>query len=509
MMPVNGTKRRREQTPGTEGGTFCASRKIVFLPFQRRFLRRALASDVAIAALSVPRGEGKSLLAADLLAEALPGGRRYLAGGESILLAGSMNQARAVFRFLRARYPCTNHKDLKCTACELRWTDSYQRIGVTHWPTDTRISVRGKSGKLALGLVNCPIIVGDEPASWDVIGGQEMIDALITSAGKTQQLLCLVGTLAPGAAEGWWRALIAAGSQPGIYVQSLAADPAKWDRWREIRRVNPVSRVNPILRDALRRELTEAKRDDRAKARFLSYRLNVPSSDTSTVLLTVDEWRRCLARAVPPRAGRPAVGVDLGGGRAWSAATALYANGRIEAVAVAPGTPSLADQEKRDRVPRRTYQRLADRGVLTTDGDRRVPRVSALVDRVMAWRPSSITCDRFRLAELQDAVKGRCPVYPRIARWSEASADIRAARRIALDGPLSVAPEARDLLSASLAAAKVESDTSGNSRLVKRSTNNEGRDDVAVAFTLAAGTRERRRRPAAGIVRSCLVESCA
>ena len=93
MMPVNGTKRRREQTPGTEGGTFCASRKIVFLPFQRRFLRRALASDVAIAALSVPRGEGKSLLAADLLAEALPGGRRYLAGGESILLAGSMNQA--------------------------------------------------------------------------------------------------------------------------------------------------------------------------------------------------------------------------------------------------------------------------------------------------------------------------------------------------------------------------------------------------------------------------------
>ena len=194
----------RGQTGRTVGGVLCARQdeKITYLPFQRRFLARSLRSGVAIAALSVPRGEGKSLLASDLLTEALPGGRRYLAGGESILLAGSMNQARTVFRFLRERYPCPNHTERKCTACELRWTDSYQRIGVTHWPTDTRITVRGKSGKLALGLANCPIIVGDEPASWDVLGGQEMIDALITAAGKTRQLLCLIGTLAP-AREGW------------------------------------------------------------------------------------------------------------------------------------------------------------------------------------------------------------------------------------------------------------------------------------------------------------------
>ena len=481
--------------------------EISYLPFQERFLKKSLSEGIAISALSVPRGEGKSLLAADLLTEALPGGRRYLAGGESILLAGSMNQARAVFRFLRARYPCPNHKDLKCLTCNLRWTDSYQRIGVTHWPTDTRISVRGKSGKLALGLVSCPIIVGDEPASWDVIGGQEMIDALITAAGKTKQLLCLIGTLAPGVEGGWWRELIAAGSQPGIYIQSLQANLEKLDQWREVLRVNPVAKVNPILRDALRREFDEAKRDDHAKARFRSYRMNCPTADEVSVLLTVDEWKRVLARAVPERRGRPVVGVDLGAGRAWSAATALWSNGRCEAVAIAPGVPSLTDQERRDRVPHHAYARLAASGVLTHDGDRRVPRVSALVDRVMAWRPKSITCDRFRLAELQDAVRGRCPVYPRVARWSDASADIRAARRIALDGPLSIAPEARDLMAASLAAAKVESDTSGNSRLVKRSTNNEGRDDVAVAFTLAAGAVLRPRPARGGILRSAICEA--
>ena len=503
---MNGTKPAGNGPQVTERVTFCA-RKTPFLPFQRRFLRRALSPGVAIAALSVPRGEGKSMLSAELLSEALPGGRLYLPGGESILLAGSMNQARAVFRFLRARYSCPEHTERKCTKCGLRWTDSHQRISVVDWRTETRITVRGKSGKLAMGLVNCPIIVGDEPASWDVIGGQEMIDALITAAGKTRQLLCLVGTLAPGAAGGWWRDLIAAGSSPGVYVQSLAGDPEKWASWREIMRVNPVAKVNPILHKALKRERDAAKRDDRAKARFLSFRLNVPTAETSTVLITVDEWQRVISRPVPERKGRPCCGIDLGGNRAWSAATAIYANGRTEAVAVAPGTPSIADQEKRDRVPRRTYQRLAESGVLTTDGDRRVPRVSALVDRVMKWRPASITCDRFRLSELQDAVRGRCPVYPRVARWSDASADIRDTRRIALDGPLSVAREARDLLAASLAAAKVESDTSGNQRLVKRSTNNEGRDDVAVALSLAAGAHSRRRQPRAGVVRSRLVEA--
>ena len=40
--------------------------------------------------------------------------------------------------------------------------------------------------------------------------------------------------------------------------------------------------------------------------------------------------------------GRPIVGVDLGGGRAWSSAVAYYPNGRVEALAVAPGVPDVA-----------------------------------------------------------------------------------------------------------------------------------------------------------------------
>ena len=192
----------RDSHQETAGVEECARRvgdPIVFLPFQRRFLKRSLSIDTSISALSIPRGGGKSLLASRLLDEALPGGRLYVPGAESILLSGSMNQSRAVFRFLRALYPCPQHTERKCLSCELRWTDSYQRISVTHWPTDTRIVVRGKSGKLALGLTNCPIIVGDEPAAWDASGGQEMYDALITSAGKNPAALVL------GRHPGSWR----------------------------------------------------------------------------------------------------------------------------------------------------------------------------------------------------------------------------------------------------------------------------------------------------------------
>ena len=76
---------------------------------------------------------------------------------------------------------------------------------------------------------------------------------------------------------------------------------------------------------------------------------------------------------------------------------------------------------------------------------------------------------------------------PRVTRWSDAAADIRALRKHSKDGPLSVDENSRALLIASLAAAQVKSDDAGNTRLVKRSTSNSSRDDVAAALTLAIG----------------------
>ena len=248
----------------------------------------------------------------------------------------------------------------------------------------------------------------------------------------------------------------------------------------------------------LREELRDCIRDSRLKASYLSFRMNLPTADESAVLLALADWEAMCERVVPERDGRPVVGVDLGGGRAWSAAVAVWPNGRSEALACAPGLPDIRAQEKRDRVPKGTYQRLVDDGVLHVSEGLRVQPISDLVKMTKErdWDPVLVCADKFRLPELMDS-KLKCPVVGRRQRWSESSEDIRALRKLALDGPLTVEHGSRPLMAHSLAVSMVENDTSGNVRMIKRTHGNTSRDDVAVAWCLAAGrlamARERKR----------------
>ena len=249
--------------------------------------------------------------------------------------------------------------------------------------------------------------------------------------------------------------------------------------------------MSATFRRKLLEERDQARSDPRLKARFLSYRLNIPSQDESQTLLTTEDWKRTCARDVPEREGRPLVAFDLGGNRAWSAAVSVWRSGRVEALAISPGLPSLSEQEKRDVVAPGTYERLVAGGSLRLAEGLHIPPVGLLVDAVTeAWgRPDCIICDRFRLAELEDAA-GRIPIISRVSRWSESSFDIRALRKMAKDGPLSVAKDSRPLLVASLAVAAVRADDSGNVRMVKLDTAKSW-DDVAAALVLAAGAFER------------------
>ena len=84
---------------------------------------------------------------------------------------------------------------------------------------------------------------------------------------------------------------------------------------------------------------------------------------------------------------------------------------------------------------------------------------------------------------------GGIQVVPRVTRWSEASEDIRAVRKLFLDGPVVPAKASRPLIVASLSVAMVKNDDQGSTRLIKQDANNNtARDDVAAALTLAAGS---------------------
>ena len=149
---------------------------MILEPFQTRFMKAATAPGVHLAALSLPRGNGKSRLAAHLVERILtPSDPLFEPGTESVLCAASIEQARIVFRFARTELEPLGG---------FRFLDSATRVAITHVATNTRLRVIGSNGRTAMGLVNTPWAICDEPGSWEVVGGQLLFDAIETAKGK-------------------------------------------------------------------------------------------------------------------------------------------------------------------------------------------------------------------------------------------------------------------------------------------------------------------------------------
>ena len=244
-----------------------------------------------------------------------------------------------------------------------------------------------------------------------------MFDAISTSLGKPNSPLkaLFIGTLAP-AQGGWWHDLIDRGSHHSTYVQAIQGDRETWDSWQTIRKANPLTAISPEFR----KQLLEER--DAASGR--------PSAESSVFVLPPERSHRRRIRGAADSRGlqagngsggcaghRPADSRCRLGAEpfSWTAAVAIWETGRIEAMAIAPGIPDLAEQEKRDTVPRGTYQKLNDMGVLDVADGLRVPEPAHLWEDIKTrWGiPAAIVCDRFRLPLLQDAVQTACYIDPR------------------------------------------------------------------------------------------------
>ena len=451
-------------------------------PFHANWIRHAYSADCQIAALSCPRGSAKTWTFAKLATLGItPDSPTWENGVENLVVSGSLEQSRIMLSFIREFIGDREN--------DYRWLDSGQRLQITHKDTNTKLRVLSSSGKRAMGLAKFSTIFGDEPASWGEREGALMHDALKMSLGKRpEQRLFLIGTRSPAAPDNWWPNLLDGGSGPGTHIEVLTApDDQPWDSWNTIRKVNPLVNVNPELRRTILRERDDARRNESLRPAFEAYRLNRQVDVEREVLVTVAAWRQVEARPVPPRQGRPICGLDVGAERSFSAAWLLWANGRSEAYALCPGLPDLAERERQDAQPRGLYRKLYQDGVLLVDENRHMSRISVLIDFLVdaGIRPSVMLCDRFLWGDLLDAVRGRWPVVERKTRWSEATEDIAAFRRLTLDGPMSIVEKCRLLARMSLSQASVRSEE-GNVRVEKK-RGRRSRDDIAIAGTLAAG----------------------
>ena len=176
-----------------------AAGSIRLLPFQRDFERAAFDPRFDVAAMSGPRGLGKTFAAGRVLSRCMtPGDPMHEPGADYILIASSLEQARLTLGFVRpVLEPLGGFSFL----------DSAQRISITHRPTGSRLRVLSSSGKHAMGIVNTRLAVLDEPGAFDIGRGELMADALFGALGKVGSplKLVMVGTLAPMATgAGHW-----------------------------------------------------------------------------------------------------------------------------------------------------------------------------------------------------------------------------------------------------------------------------------------------------------------
>ena len=180
--------------------------------------------------------------------------------------------------------------------------------------------------------------------------------------------------------------------------------------------------------------------------------------------------------------------------RSWSAAAALWPSGRIEAWAVAPGVPSLADQERADQVPEGTYAELVRSGGLAVDEGFAVPNVGRLLARIWGWGPLAIVCDNYRAPELHRVASGRVRVIERAKSGGEATSNVQSLRALLLDTASGATEASRALLAAAWAQTNLVISNDGATKVTKVDQR-RSRDDAAAALLLAAGERARRPTP--------------
>ena len=476
---------------------------------QRQAIRAVRNPDVREVVISAPRGWGKSTFAAHVCRWLLdPDDRLYVPGSESVIVSGSITQCRIVFRILRGLL----EPDGPGTNPDFQFCDSANRLYVERRQCGTRLRGHGSNGRTLMGLVGCPMVICDEPGSWELAGGSLVHDAIRTAASKSGSPLksVYVGTLAPGAGDPshWFHRLVT-NSSPSRYNDLIQGSPSRWDDFRHLRSLNPAIFGDPVAKKTFIEEVANVRKDARLKPAFMSYRMNIVTKAESDLLLSPVELAQLLARPAPEREGLPFLGMDLGGPRAWCAVTSVWPNGRLECFAMCGGEPGLAERERMDSVPSGTYTALAELDALITCPGKRVPPVAELLAVAEErWGPArAISCDRFRLPELEDARPG-CPIQPRtMVGWSRPAEDVASLRKLSLDGPLAVDPSSVGIFKESIAACGVENGPGGVTRLRKRDTNNTGRDDVAAAATLACGSLERHLRAPPSRSRSLFLEA--
>ncbi|MBX9823521.1 MAG: terminase [Xanthobacteraceae bacterium] len=462
-----------------------AGRGLKLAPFQKTFVRGALADGVSIAALSVGRGNAKTALSSGLALGALLGEWDDQPRREIPIAARTRDQARIAWNFVAALAE-TLSDDVRARLTfrrQPRFEIEYEDDNGPHI-----IRAIAADGKSALGMAPTFALL-DERGHWARDQGDELEHAILSALGKRGGRALVISTSAPDDAHPFSKWLDE--EQEGVYRQEHRPAPGlPADDLESLLIANPGAKHGiganvEWLQAQARRAIA---RGGSALTSFRLYNRNERiSGEARDVLLTVDEWLRCESADLPPREGQVVIGIDLGGSASMTAAAFYWpATGRLECLGWFPSRPGLLDRGQGDGVGSR-YVEMGNRGELSTLGDMTVPVapwLGAVMRHVEGAAIAGIVGDRYKQSELGEAIDRagiRVPIIWRGMGFRDGSEDIERFRRACFDGKVNASPSL--LLRSAFADAVTLKDPANNLKLAKaRST---GRIDAAAATVLA------------------------
>ena len=315
---------------------------------------------------------------------------------ETVIVASSFSQATIAFEHVIAFLG-----DRAMDRDRYRLWQSGQLARIQDRSTGAMVRCLGSDPRRAHGLAPS-LILADEPAQWPESTGERMVTALRTALGKIPDARFIALGTRPAGTGHWFAKALAGGAD---YSQSHAAAPADPPFQRRTwKKANPSLDFMPDLESTIRREAGHARTDPALFPGFRALRLNGGTADhEESMLLDAGTWDA--AEGDRARAGPVTWGCDLGTSAAMSAIAAFWPeSGRLESVAAFPHEPPLSERGLRDGVGG-LYQRCGERGELILSGQRAVDLGGLLREALDRFgRPARIVADRWREAELRDAL---------------------------------------------------------------------------------------------------------
>ncbi|MXX71923.1 MAG: hypothetical protein F4205_18130 [Gemmatimonadetes bacterium] len=477
------------------------------VPWQRRLLSAIEDPRHQVIAVTCGRANGKTALSGLIARAYLPGGPMFAPRRQVLVVSATHQQARILVEDVSAWKPRpADLETLKEAGYPWTVANSKQTARVKAGTAEVRaVAARPKS----LHGIRPDLIIADELTQWQQ--APAMWAALRTSLGKRKgSKLLAVGTR-PMAGSGHVFDRLLEGGADLVLKYAATEEDERAGRlgWRRTwRKANPSLDVLPTLEETIRKEWAEAKQDEQAMAQFKSLRLNMGTSEVSSLmLLDAGVWDRHLGDA--PAEGAYVLGVDLGTTAAMSAVSGYWPKtGRLDALACFGDQPNLLQRGLADGVGD-LYSRCWKRGELILSQGWTSDVKDVLEAAWSRWgRPSAIVCDWWRQGELKTALGSigfpKTALIPRRMGFGDGAEDVRDFRRAFLEGK--VTPTRNLLLASAVSQARVIVDPAGNEKLAKNvegGRRKRARDDAAASSIIAVAVGHRKRdlaaQPARGL----------